>query len=67
MLLLTDNRQNCLFYPVCSITNEVIGLLNDYVLNELPLDIENVHKGATSLYHLKCTLGTACQGLHRSD
>ncbi|XP_041846463.1 inositol polyphosphate phosphatase-like 1b isoform X2 [Melanotaenia boesemani] len=43
---------------------EVIGLLGDYLFSELPLDIENVHKGATTLYHLKCTLGAACQGLN---
>ncbi|XP_042273976.1 inositol polyphosphate phosphatase-like 1b isoform X2 [Thunnus maccoyii] len=43
---------------------EVIGLLNDYLFSELPLDIENVHKGATTLCHLKRTLGTACQGLN---
>ncbi|XP_039976189.1 inositol polyphosphate phosphatase-like 1b isoform X2 [Xiphias gladius] len=43
---------------------DVIGLLNDYLFSELPLDIENVHKGATSLCHLKRTLGTACQGLN---
>uniref|UniRef100_A0A3Q2PP66 phosphatidylinositol-3,4,5-trisphosphate 5-phosphatase n=1 Tax=Fundulus heteroclitus TaxID=8078 RepID=A0A3Q2PP66_FUNHE len=44
---------------------EVIGLLNDYLFSELPLDIENVHKGATTLYHLKRTLVAACQGLNR--
>uniref|UniRef100_A0A3B4ZJ40 phosphatidylinositol-3,4,5-trisphosphate 5-phosphatase n=1 Tax=Stegastes partitus TaxID=144197 RepID=A0A3B4ZJ40_9TELE len=43
---------------------EVIGLLNDYLFSELPLDIENVHKGATTLSHLKRTLGAACQGLN---
>ncbi|XP_068596310.1 inositol polyphosphate phosphatase-like 1b [Brachionichthys hirsutus] len=43
---------------------EVIGLLNNYLFSDLPLDIENVHKGATTLCHLKRTLGTACQGLH---
>uniref|UniRef100_A0A671URG2 phosphatidylinositol-3,4,5-trisphosphate 5-phosphatase n=1 Tax=Sparus aurata TaxID=8175 RepID=A0A671URG2_SPAAU len=53
-----------LFYPVCSTAGEVIGLLNDYLFSELPLDIENVHKGATTLCHLKRTLGTACQGLN---
>lgn len=55
-----------LFYPVYSTAGEVIGILNDYLFSELPLDIENVHKGATTLHHLKRTLGTACQGLHRS-
>uniref|UniRef100_A0A3P8V5X2 phosphatidylinositol-3,4,5-trisphosphate 5-phosphatase n=1 Tax=Cynoglossus semilaevis TaxID=244447 RepID=A0A3P8V5X2_CYNSE len=43
---------------------DVMSLLNDYLFNELPLDIENVHKGATNLCHLKRTLGTACQGLN---
>lgn len=56
----------CLFYPVYSTAGEVIGILNDYLFSELPLDIENVHRGATTLHHLKRTLGTACQGLHRS-
>uniref|UniRef100_A0A3Q2DL63 phosphatidylinositol-3,4,5-trisphosphate 5-phosphatase n=1 Tax=Cyprinodon variegatus TaxID=28743 RepID=A0A3Q2DL63_CYPVA len=46
------------------IAGEVIGLLNDYLFSELPLDIENVHKGATTLYRLKRTLATACQGLN---
>ncbi|XP_047440673.1 inositol polyphosphate phosphatase-like 1b [Mugil cephalus] len=43
---------------------EVIGLLNDYLFSELPLDIENVHKGATNMCRLKRTLGAACQGLN---
>ncbi|XP_065814823.1 inositol polyphosphate phosphatase-like 1b isoform X1 [Labrus bergylta] len=47
-----------------STAGEVIGLLNDYLFSELPLDIENVQKGATTLRHLKRTLGTACQGLN---
>ncbi|XP_042348911.1 inositol polyphosphate phosphatase-like 1b [Plectropomus leopardus] len=47
-----------------STAGEVISLLNDYLFSELPLDIENVHKGATTLCHLKRTLGTACQGLN---
>ncbi|XP_076595037.1 inositol polyphosphate phosphatase-like 1b [Chaetodon auriga] len=47
-----------------STAGEVIRLLNDYLFSELPLDIENVHKGATTLCHLKRTLGTACQGLN---
>uniref|UniRef100_A0A672IE18 phosphatidylinositol-3,4,5-trisphosphate 5-phosphatase n=1 Tax=Salarias fasciatus TaxID=181472 RepID=A0A672IE18_SALFA len=42
---------------VSSTAGEVIGLLNDYLFSELPLDIENVHKGATTLCHLKRTLG----------
>lgn len=56
----------CLSCPPYSTAGEVIGLLNDYLFSELPLDLESVHKGATSLHHLKRTLGTACQGLHRS-
>uniref|UniRef100_A0A8C6NJ13 phosphatidylinositol-3,4,5-trisphosphate 5-phosphatase n=1 Tax=Nothobranchius furzeri TaxID=105023 RepID=A0A8C6NJ13_NOTFU len=44
---------------------DVISLLNDYLFSELPLDIENMHKGATTLRHLKRTLVTACQGLNR--
>uniref|UniRef100_A0A3P8QH37 phosphatidylinositol-3,4,5-trisphosphate 5-phosphatase n=1 Tax=Astatotilapia calliptera TaxID=8154 RepID=A0A3P8QH37_ASTCA len=51
----------CLFN---STAGDVIGLLNDYLFSELPLDIENVHKGATTLCHLKRTLGAACQGLN---
>ncbi|XP_034399633.1 inositol polyphosphate phosphatase-like 1b [Cyclopterus lumpus] len=47
-----------------STAGDVIGLLNDYLFSELPLDIENVHKGATTLCHLKRTLGTACHGLN---
>ncbi|KAL7394772.1 hypothetical protein ABVT39_003826 [Epinephelus coioides] len=47
-----------------STAGEVISLLNDYLFSELPLDIENVHKGATTMCHLKRTLGTACQGLN---
>ncbi|XP_031718447.1 inositol polyphosphate phosphatase-like 1b [Anarrhichthys ocellatus] len=47
-----------------STAGDLIGLLNDYLFSELPLDIENVHKGATTLCHLKRTLGTACQGLN---
>lgn len=47
-----------------NIAGDVIGLLNDYLFSDLPLDIENVHKGATTLYHLKRTLATACQGLN---
>ncbi|XP_077387269.1 inositol polyphosphate phosphatase-like 1b isoform X1 [Festucalex cinctus] len=47
-----------------STASDVIGLLNDYLFSQLPLDIENVHKGATSLSHLKRTLGVACQGLN---
>uniref|UniRef100_A0A8D3E575 phosphatidylinositol-3,4,5-trisphosphate 5-phosphatase n=1 Tax=Scophthalmus maximus TaxID=52904 RepID=A0A8D3E575_SCOMX len=54
----------CLFYSFYSAAGDVMGLLNDYLFSELPLDIENVHKGATALCHLKRTLGTACQGLN---
>lgn len=65
----TDNKilqsEFCLFCSVYSPAGEVIGLLNDYLFSELPLDIENMHKGATTLCHLKRTLGTACQGLNR--
>ncbi|XP_072251574.1 inositol polyphosphate phosphatase-like 1b isoform X1 [Leuresthes tenuis] len=43
---------------------EVICRLSDYLFSELPLDIENVHKGATTLCYLKRTLGAACQGLN---
>lgn len=46
-----------------STASEMISLLNDYLFSELPLDIDNVHKGATSLCHLKRTLGAVCQGL----
>uniref|UniRef100_A0A8C7ZC86 phosphatidylinositol-3,4,5-trisphosphate 5-phosphatase n=1 Tax=Oryzias sinensis TaxID=183150 RepID=A0A8C7ZC86_9TELE len=46
------------FFLVCSVAGEVIGLLSDYLLRELPLDIENIHKGATTLCHLKRTLGS---------
>lgn len=56
----------CVFIPSYSSADEVIGILSNYLLSELPLDIENVHRGAMTLRHLKCTLGTACQGLHRS-
>lgn len=52
--------------PVYSSSNEVVTLLKDYLFNALPLDIENVHKGAVTLHHLRCTLGAACQGLHGS-
>uniref|UniRef100_H3DHF3 phosphatidylinositol-3,4,5-trisphosphate 5-phosphatase n=1 Tax=Tetraodon nigroviridis TaxID=99883 RepID=H3DHF3_TETNG len=48
----------------CSSSNEVVSHLKDYLSSELPLDIENVHKGAATLRHLRCALGTACQGLH---
>lgn len=44
----------------------MVTLLKDYFFNALPLDIENVHKGAAALHHLRSTLGTACQGLHGS-
>ncbi|XP_030594902.1 inositol polyphosphate phosphatase-like 1b isoform X3 [Archocentrus centrarchus] len=47
-----------------STAGDVVGLLNDYLFSELPLDIENVHKGATTLSHLRHTLGAACQGLN---
>ncbi|XP_014857300.1 PREDICTED: phosphatidylinositol 3,4,5-trisphosphate 5-phosphatase 2B-like [Poecilia mexicana] len=47
-----------------NIAGEVIGLLNDYLFSDLRLDIENVHKGGTTLNHLKRTLATACQGLN---
>ncbi|XP_019726761.1 inositol polyphosphate phosphatase-like 1b isoform X2 [Hippocampus comes] len=47
-----------------STASDVIRLLNDYLFSQLPLDIEDVHKGATSLSHLKRTLGVACQGLN---
>nr|BAO51251.1 inositol polyphosphate phosphatase-like 1b [Oryzias dancena] len=47
-----------------SVAGEVIGLLSEYLWRELPLDIENMHKGATTLCHLKRTLGSACQGLN---
>lgn len=57
---------HCVFILFYSTAGEVLGILNNYLLSELPLDIENVRKGATTLHHLKCTLGTACQGLHRS-
>lgn len=49
---------------ISSTAGEVIGLLNDYLFSELPLDIENVHKGATTLCNLKHTLSAACQGLN---
>lgn len=54
------------FFPVCSSGNEVVSHLKEYLFNELPLDIENVHKGAATLRHLRCALGTACQGLQGS-
>lgn len=54
------------FFPVCSSGNEVVSHLKEYLFNELPLDIENVHKGAAALRHLRCALGTACQGLQGS-
>lgn len=60
-----QNRMLC-FVLSCSSADDVIGILSNYLLSELPLDIENVHRGAMTLRHLKCTLGTACQGLHRS-
>ncbi|KAJ3588591.1 hypothetical protein NHX12_012183 [Muraenolepis orangiensis] len=47
-----------------SISGEVMGLLSDYLHNELPLDMESVFKGATCLRNLQRTLGTACQGLN---
>ncbi|XP_053285374.1 inositol polyphosphate phosphatase-like 1b isoform X1 [Pleuronectes platessa] len=47
-----------------STAGDLMGLLNDYLFSELPLDIDNVHKGATTLCHLKRTLGNACQGLN---
>uniref|UniRef100_A0A3Q3JE49 phosphatidylinositol-3,4,5-trisphosphate 5-phosphatase n=1 Tax=Monopterus albus TaxID=43700 RepID=A0A3Q3JE49_MONAL len=47
-----------------STAGEVIALLNDYLFSELPLDIENVHKGATTLCHLKRTLWSACRGVN---
>lgn len=43
----------------------MIDLISDYLFNQLPLDIENVHKGATTLCHLKRTLSTFSQGLNR--
>nr|XP_057911273.1 inositol polyphosphate phosphatase-like 1b isoform X2 [Doryrhamphus excisus] len=46
-----------------STASDVIALLNDYFFSQLPLDVENVRKGATSLCHLRRTLGAACQGL----
>uniref|UniRef100_A0A672IDI5 phosphatidylinositol-3,4,5-trisphosphate 5-phosphatase n=1 Tax=Salarias fasciatus TaxID=181472 RepID=A0A672IDI5_SALFA len=52
---------------VSSTAGEVIGLLNDYLFSELPLDIENVHKGATTLCHLKRTLGALCIQLFHSE
>ncbi|KAG7268786.1 LOW QUALITY PROTEIN: hypothetical protein CRUP_018341 [Coryphaenoides rupestris] len=45
-------------------TLDVMGLLNDYLRNELPLDMESVFKGATCLRNLQHTLGTACHGLN---
>lgn len=60
-----SNRMLC-FTSCCSTADDVIGILSNYLLSELPLDIENVHQGALTLRHLKCTLGTACQSLHRS-
>uniref|UniRef100_A0A8C5E427 phosphatidylinositol-3,4,5-trisphosphate 5-phosphatase n=1 Tax=Gouania willdenowi TaxID=441366 RepID=A0A8C5E427_GOUWI len=54
-----------LHYPFLENTaGEVIGLLNEYLFSELPLDIESVLKGATTLSHLKSTLSAACQGLN---
>ncbi|XP_076005227.1 inositol polyphosphate phosphatase-like 1b isoform X2 [Genypterus blacodes] len=47
-----------------SMAGEVVALLNDYLFSELPLDIDSVHKGATTMCHLQRTLGTACQGLN---
>ncbi|XP_054648241.1 inositol polyphosphate phosphatase-like 1b isoform X2 [Dunckerocampus dactyliophorus] len=47
-----------------STASDVIALLNDYFFSQLPLDIESVRKGATTLCHLKRTLGAACQGLN---
>lgn len=44
--------------------SEIISQLTDYLYRELPLDIENVHKGATSLLYLRRALGTLCQGLN---
>ncbi|XP_028315920.1 inositol polyphosphate phosphatase-like 1b [Gouania willdenowi] len=49
---------------ISSTAGEVIGLLNEYLFSELPLDIESVLKGATTLSHLKSTLSAACQGLN---
>ncbi|KAK7922477.1 hypothetical protein WMY93_009379 [Mugilogobius chulae] len=47
-----------------STASEMMSLLHDYLYKELSLDIENVHKGSTNLFHLRRTLGTACQGLN---
>ncbi|XP_020779042.1 inositol polyphosphate phosphatase-like 1b [Boleophthalmus pectinirostris] len=44
--------------------SEIISLLHNYLYSELSLDIENVHKGSTNLFHLRRTLGSACQGLN---
>ncbi|XP_061900295.1 inositol polyphosphate phosphatase-like 1b isoform X2 [Entelurus aequoreus] len=44
--------------------SDVVSLLNGYFFSELPLDIDNVHKGASALCHLKRMLGVACQGLN---
>uniref|UniRef100_A0A6Q2YTK0 phosphatidylinositol-3,4,5-trisphosphate 5-phosphatase n=1 Tax=Esox lucius TaxID=8010 RepID=A0A6Q2YTK0_ESOLU len=44
---------------------QVIGVLNEYLRSEFPMDVEGLRRGATGLRHLHRTLGVACQGLNR--
>uniref|UniRef100_A0A3P8ZF05 phosphatidylinositol-3,4,5-trisphosphate 5-phosphatase n=1 Tax=Esox lucius TaxID=8010 RepID=A0A3P8ZF05_ESOLU len=47
-----------------SAAGEVIGVLNEYLRSEFPMDVEGLRRGATGLRHLHRTLGVACQGLN---
>uniref|UniRef100_A0A3P8XET1 phosphatidylinositol-3,4,5-trisphosphate 5-phosphatase n=1 Tax=Esox lucius TaxID=8010 RepID=A0A3P8XET1_ESOLU len=51
--------------PVTLAAGEVIGVLNEYLRSEFPMDVEGLRRGATGLRHLHRTLGVACQGLNR--
>ncbi|XP_036403938.1 inositol polyphosphate phosphatase-like 1b [Megalops cyprinoides] len=46
-----------------SMASEVVGLLSEYLRNELPQDLEGLRRGGTGLRNLQRTLGVACEGL----
>ncbi|KAJ8351240.1 hypothetical protein SKAU_G00227160 [Synaphobranchus kaupii] len=49
---------------VPSMASELVGLLSEYLRNELPQDLEGLRRGGTGLRNLQRTLGTACESLH---
>ncbi|XP_051505508.1 phosphatidylinositol 3,4,5-trisphosphate 5-phosphatase 2B-like isoform X2 [Myxocyprinus asiaticus] len=47
-----------------SVGCEIIPLLNEYLHDNMCIDLENVKRGASGLQHFQCILSRACDSLH---